>query len=273
MIHWLWGRPRFLGKFLDRRLDVARRHLPGIQRERDARPGNGGELVLVHIDRDHDASEGCCDLDGIAADAADPVDDDKIALLDAGLHDRLIGRGHRIGDHRKISQFDSDSCQAVFIDDTKSARRHGDMGGEAAMNIVARHLLVRADRRLAAEASIASAARDHRRNNDRPVGVPKSIRAGVDDMAADLMPERQRQLMLGAHTVIVVAKVGMADPAAGDFDHDFIGGRSVPSRIPSEPEACPRPSSSSESAWRSSVCPPVWPLSPSPERAALFVIL
>ena len=39
------------------------------------------------------------------------------------------------------------------------------------------------------------------------------------------MPKRQRQFMLGTHTIVIVAKIGMADPASGDFDHDFIGAR------------------------------------------------
>src|SRR5512139_2186370 len=110
----------------------------------------------------------------------------------------------------------------MLIDHTKPARRHGNMSGEAAMNIVARHLLVWADCRLAAEAGIASTAWDYRRNNNRTVGVPDFIFAGLDDVATDLMTERQRQFMLGTHTIVVVAKISVADPASGDFDHDFI---------------------------------------------------
>src|SRR6516164_9307116 len=66
-----------LGKLLDCRFDVARRHLPGIQRKRDAGSGNGGKPVLVHIECDHDASQGGRDLGGISADTTDSVDDDK----------------------------------------------------------------------------------------------------------------------------------------------------------------------------------------------------
>ena len=80
MIHSVWRRPVFLGEGLDRCLEVARRHLLGIQRERGALPGDGGELLLVHVDRDNDAAHGGRDLRGIAADAADAVDDDEIAL-------------------------------------------------------------------------------------------------------------------------------------------------------------------------------------------------
>src|SRR5579872_3711684 len=31
--------------------------------------------------------------------------------------------------------------------------------------------------------------------------------------------------MLGAHTIVIIAKVSMADTASGNFDDDFIGGR------------------------------------------------
>src|SRR5512135_3940688 len=97
-------------------------------------------------------------------------------------------------------------------------RWHDDMRGEAAMNVIARHFLVRADRPLAAPARIAVAARDDRGNNNCMVGVIESIRAGIDDMTADLVPERERQFMLGAHTIVIIAKIGVADAAASDFD-------------------------------------------------------
>ena len=91
-----------LGEGLDCRLDVARRHLLGVQCERGALAGNGSEFFLVHVNRDNDAAKCCRDLRGIAADAADAVDDDEIPFRDAGLDDRLVRRRHRIGDHRKI---------------------------------------------------------------------------------------------------------------------------------------------------------------------------
>ena len=145
-------------------------------------------------------------------------------LRDTGLHHRLVGRGHRVGDHREVGQVDTDGSQTVLIDDTQPARWHDDVGGEAALNVVARHLLVRADRRLAALAGVALAARDHCGNDDRAVGEPECIGAGIDDVAADLMPERQRQFVLGAHAVVIVAKIGVADATAGDFDQHFVGG-------------------------------------------------
>ena len=92
------------------------------------------------------------------------------------------------------------------------------MRREAALNIVARHFLVRADRPLAAAASIAVAARDDRRNNNCVVSVIESVRAGIDNMTADLVPERERQFVLGAYTIVIIAEIGVADAAASDFD-------------------------------------------------------
>ena len=112
----------------------------------------------------------------------------------------------------------------MLIDHAQPARRHDDVRGKAALNIVARHLLVRADRRLASLAGVALTARDHRRNDNRAVGEPERIRASVDDMAANFMAKRQRQFMLGADAVVIIAKIGVANPAAGDFDQDFVGG-------------------------------------------------
>ena len=216
------AQPVFLGEFLDRRLEIARRHLSGVQRERGALAGDGGKLVVVDIDRDNDAAHGGRDLGGIAADAANPVDDDQIAFGNTGLHHRLVRRRHRIGDDREIGQVDADSRQSMLIDHAQPARRHDDVRGKAALNIVARHLLVRADGRLAALAGVALTARDYRRNDNRAVGEPERIGAGIDDVAANLMAERQRQFVLGADAVVIVAEIGMADPAAGDFDQDFV---------------------------------------------------
>jgi len=216
-----------LGEFLDRRFNIARRHLFGIQCERGTLLSDASKFFLIHVDRDNGAAKSGGDLNGIATNTADAVDDDKVIFCDSGLYNRLIGRRYRIGDHRKVSQFDSDFRQAVLIDNTKAARRHSDMCREAAMNIVAGHFLVWADRRLTAEAGITSTARDHRRNNNRMVDVPKFIFAGVDDVATDLMPERQRQFMFGTHTIVIVAEVSVANSTPGDFDHDLIGARGI----------------------------------------------
>ena len=161
--------------------------------------------------------------------------------------------------------------QAVLVDFTESERRNDNMGGKAAMDVIAGHLLVRADGRLAAPACVAMTARDHRRHDDRPVDPPHSVRPGIDDMAADLMPERQRQLMLGAHAIVVVAKIGVADAAACDFDEDFVrpGSRRLEFHRRSAARLCP--SSSSELLLRSLPASLIGNLQPH-QRATLFII-
>ena len=214
-----------LGVSLDRRFDVARRHGLGIEGERGALLADGGELLVADVDRDHRAAKRGCDLRAVAADAADAVDDHEVAFRDAGLHDGLIGSGDRVGDHRDIGEIDAGGLQAVLVDNAQTARRDDDVGGEAAVNVVARHFLVRADGRLAAQAGVAAAARDDGGDDHRAVGVPKHVRAGFDDVTADFVAEAERQLVLGAHAVVVVAEVGVADAAAGDFDQHFVGAR------------------------------------------------
>ena len=44
---------------------------------------------------------------------------------------------------------------------------------------------------------------------------------GHDDMAADFVTKAKRQRVIGAHAVIVIAEVGVADAASGDFDYRF----------------------------------------------------
>ena len=61
------------------------------------------------------------------------------------------------------------------------------------------------------------AARDDRRDDHGAIGVRTHIRAGANDAAANLMPKRQRQRVLGAHTIVIVTQIGVADPTTGDF--------------------------------------------------------
>jgi hypothetical protein len=48
------------------------------------------------------------------------------------------------------------------------------------------------------------------------------VRPGIDDVSADLMPERQRQIVLGTHPVVEIAEIGMTDAASCDLDQDFV---------------------------------------------------
>ncbi len=108
-----------------------------------------------------------------------------------------------------------------FVDRAQPAPGHDDVRREAALDVVARHLLLAADRREAALAQIALAARQHG-GNDHGLAHPAfGAGAGRDHVAADLVAERERQRMVGAHAVVEVAEIGVADAAAGDGDHDL----------------------------------------------------
>ena len=68
----------------------------------------------------------------------------------------------------------------------------------------------------AAPAQVAFAAGQHGRHDHRLAEPALGTGAGGDYMAADLVAQRQRQRRIGAHAVVVVAQVGVADAAAGD---------------------------------------------------------
>ena len=113
----------------------------------------------------------------------------------------------------------------ALVDLAEPAARHDDVRGEAAVDVVARHLLRAADRRKTALAEVAFAARQHGRDDHRLADPALGAGAGRDDAAADLVAERERQRMVGPHAVVVVAEVGVADAAAGDRDDDLAGTR------------------------------------------------
>src|SRR5581483_3581467 len=45
---------------------------------------------------------------------------------------------------------------------------------------------------------------------------------GLHHVAADLMAEAKRQRRIGAHSVVVVAEIGVTHAAAGDLDRHFV---------------------------------------------------
>ena len=70
-------------------------------------------------------------------------------------------------------------------------------------------------------ASVAFAAGQNG-GNDHGAAEP-GLRAGArgDDAAGDFVAERQRQRMVGAHAVVEIAEIGVADAASGDCDDDL----------------------------------------------------
>ena len=196
-----------------------------VERQVGAMRGDRGQLVVVDVDRDHAGTEGARDLHAITADAADADHHRQAARRHAGAAHRLVRCGQRVGDDRYLGQAEPGGRQPLLVDRAQTATRHHDVRGEAALDVVARHLLGAADRGQAAPAQVTFAARQHGRHDHRLAEPALGTGAGGDHMAADLVPQRQRQRRIGAHAVVVVAQVGVTDAAAGDPDHDFSGRR------------------------------------------------
>ena len=76
----------------------------------------------------------------------------------------------------------------------------------------------------AALAEVAFAAGQHRRHDDRPADPRLGAGARGDHDAGRLIscPSASGS-GVGAHAVVVVAEVGVADAAAGDLDHHLAG--------------------------------------------------
>ena len=202
---------------------VCRRPRARVERQRRAVLADRRELAGVDVDRDDGGAERMRDLHAVAADATGADDHREAPGTDTGATDGLVRRRQRIGDDRDFGERQAGCRKALLVDFAQAAARHHDVGREAAVNVVAGHLLLAADRGKTAAAEIAFATRQHRRHDDGLAEPLRRVRSGGDDAAADLVAERQRRREIGAHAVVEVAEVGVADAAAGDLD-DHVGG-------------------------------------------------
>ncbi|MCZ7565415.1 MAG: hypothetical protein M5U08_17860 [Burkholderiales bacterium] len=193
--------------------------LARVQRERGAGLSDRRELVGVDIDRDHGRAGCVRDLHAVPADPAHAHHRRQAAGRDAGAHYRLVRRCERVGDHRDVGEREAGFREARLVDLAQPAARHDDVGCESTVDVVAGHLLVAADVRAAALAGPALAAGNHRRDEDGLPDPALGAGAGRTHPPAHLVPERERQCMVGAHAVVIVAEISVADAAAGDFDH------------------------------------------------------
>ena len=141
------------------------------------------------------------------------------------MHHRLIGRGHGVRHHRDIGKLHTGRSEAPLVHRAEPAGRRLDVGAEAALDVVAGHLLPAADGAPAAPAQVALAAGDDGGDDHRPALPFARALAGGDNAPADLVAEGQRQGMVRADTVIKVTEVRVADTAAGDLDHHLAGVR------------------------------------------------
>ena len=196
----------------------------GVEREGGAVRAYQLQARRIDVDRHDTSAERRGDLDAEAADSAGADEDRQVARREAAAHDRLVGRRHRVGDDRERSEVEPvriDLRVAEVGHRTEPARRHYDVRGEAALDVVAGEDLVRADRAVTVQAGGALAARDDRRHDDvAPQPLCGAI-AGRDHGAADLVAEGQRVRVPGWHPVVVEAEVGVTDAAAGDAHEDL----------------------------------------------------
>ncbi len=221
MNHSVNGRPLRLAEVGDAGFQRLLIVLAGVQRE--GRRSTPHDLQLLGVDVDGDNGRASClgDLRRKAAYAPDADDDGEGSGTHARAKHRLIRRCDRIGDHRDVRKAEAGFFEAALIDNAQPARRDHDMRGEAAMDIVSRHLLAAADVRQAALAQIAVPARQHRRNDD---GFSKPVFRALargGDASRDFVPERERQRMVRAHAVEKKAEVGVANAASRNRDHHF----------------------------------------------------
>ncbi len=214
-----------LGEGLDRAFERATVHVASVQHQRGAAMRDSGELLRVDIDGNDSGAEGLGDLHGIAADAAGADDDGERPGPDARAPHRLIGRGQRIGDDGNIGETETGGLEPRLVHRTQTARRHDDVAGEAALDVVARHLLMTADGAAAAPAEIALAAGQHRRHDDALAAPGFGASARRDHPAAHLMTEREGQRVVEADAVIVVAEIGVADTAPRHLDGGLARGK------------------------------------------------
>ena len=95
------------------------------------------------------------------------------------------------------------------------------MARESALDVVARHFLAAADGRSAALAQVALPAGYDGGDDHRLAAPALGAAAGRDYAAADLVAQREGQGVIGAHAVVEITQIGVADTAAHDLDHDF----------------------------------------------------
>ncbi len=115
------------------------------------------------IHHHHSCPHGGCDLNAIDADAAAAGDDHGVIGADPGADQRLVGCGHGVSHHGQMGQLVPGGHR---IHGHQKARRHGDVGGEPPVQIVAGHFLLRAHVLAALPARVAGAARQDSRDDD-----------------------------------------------------------------------------------------------------------
>jgi hypothetical protein len=96
------------------------------------------------------------------------------------------------------------------------------VSSEATVHVIAWEDLFGTDLPAPGAARGTDAARNDRWDHDARTDPGERIRPGINDCAADLVTECQRERMAGWDAVVKEAQVGMTDAACGNLDQDLV---------------------------------------------------
>jgi hypothetical protein len=180
------------------------------------------EVVVFDVDGDNGGSGSGGDLNCITPDAAAPHDDHEVTVGYLCTSDRLERCGDSVGDYSKVREL---ITTGKAVDDIETVGRHRDVSGEAAIEIIARHLLIPAHIPPTRLTHVTHPAGDYRRHHHISAHPVISTISGLNDSAAYLVTKDQGELGAGVDMPIEKAKIGMTKTATSDFDQDLSGFR------------------------------------------------
>jgi hypothetical protein len=189
---------------------------------------HGLESGVVDVDRDHPASTGCSHLHCVCPDPTGADDHDEVPVGYVGSAHRLQRSGHRVGDHCEVGDV---VVGRDLAESEHAACRDGHVGCEAAVEVVPGHLLIAAHVATTHGAHVTAPARDD--GGDQHVLADPCVGAfaGLDDPAADLVTEDERQAGAGLNRPIDESEVGVTEATPRDFDDNLsrigIAGRAL----------------------------------------------
>ena len=195
-------------------------------------PGEGSahglgplDLDRVDVERDDVCAQRSRDLDAEEAHASDADEDRHVSRAEPRVQDRLIRGRDGVGDHGQIGQTKAAGLERRRVYRAQPAGGDDDMAREATVVVVAWEQLLRADGAAPRLAHRAVAARNDGGHHDVSADPLAGALTCVDDRAADLVAQGERQRMARGHAVVEEAEVRMAHAAARHAHQDRAGGQ------------------------------------------------
>jgi hypothetical protein len=102
---------------------------------------------------------------------------------------------------------------------------YNNVAGEAAVDVIAWHFLLAANRAAPFSTKITFAAGQHGRNDDRLANQRLKIQTRVFDDAADFVAERERRRFDRPNSFVEESQIGVTDATTGDTNQYFILGK------------------------------------------------